>query len=74
MNWTTKYYLHQSDMWREKRLAAEKVGKDGGVAYASRKVAMWLQLASQAKTKFKAVNLEVMSGRDCLLAGGGQSN
>jgi hypothetical protein len=56
MEWTRNYYNHQSKIWTERRMAAATLGHHGAAAYASRKVAWWLDIASSVDDQFKSVN------------------
>jgi hypothetical protein len=56
MHWVINYYVHQSEIWKERRTVAENMGFPGGVAYADRKIAMWMDIKSSVEPQFRAVN------------------
>jgi len=53
MEWTVRYYNHQSKIWKTRRTVAEDMGDDGAAVYASRKDAMWSNMASSADSQFR---------------------
>jgi len=56
MAWTVNYYKHQSAIWIERKVAAFKLGDSGAAAYSYCKVAMWMDMASNADKEFREVN------------------
>lgn len=72
MEWTTRYFLHQVDVWDQRAkeagqalesedstsvyMGVDVVSRHGAIAYALRKSAMWKQMAIRAQEKFKEVN------------------
>ena len=53
MEWTVRYYIHQSKIWKKRRSVAEDMGDNGAAVYASRKAAMWDNMASSADSQFR---------------------
>jgi hypothetical protein len=58
MQWTIRYFLHQTQEWKHLRATKLDSGNlaAGPAAYASRKAAMWQWLALTAKGRFSQVN------------------
>jgi hypothetical protein len=56
MKWTVQYYMHQSRIWNDRIIVAREMGENGAAAYASRKKAIWGQMAAAAKKQFQQVN------------------
>lgn len=56
MDWTVRYYIYQSEVWEDRKNMAQGSNDNGAVAYASRKEAMWMDMAAGAATKFHAIN------------------
>jgi hypothetical protein len=56
MIWTVNYFKHQCQQWSDRKAAANVVNNSGAAAYASRKMAMWTCMASNADNKFQKVN------------------
>jgi len=56
MGWTVNYYLHQAKMWKDRGKFAEERKNGGAAAYASRKMATFLDIASSAERRFRVVN------------------
>jgi hypothetical protein len=63
MQWTVKFFLHQSTVWAIRRGDSEGAGDLGAVAYAARKVAMWKTMAYASKSQFQAVH----PGMSCIV-------
>lgn len=55
MGWTVNFYLYQTGIWTERTSIAKTNGDRGATAYASRKEAMWLEIANRARVQFKDV-------------------
>lgn len=56
MDWTVRYFIHYSEVWKERISIADGMGDKGAAVYASRKKAMWMEMASKASAQFKLVN------------------
>lgn len=56
MQWTIRYYMHQSEVWQKRRRVALNDNKPGAAAYAARKTRMWGDMAAAAEKKFLNVN------------------
>jgi hypothetical protein len=56
MQWMINFYVHQSEIWKERRTAAETMEFPGAGAYADRQNAMWLEVKSTVELQFKGVN------------------
>ncbi|GLB37202.1 hypothetical protein LshimejAT787_0402530 [Lyophyllum shimeji] len=58
MQWTTRFFLYQADLWRTRGAGAAKEGGlgPGPLAYAQRKTAMWKEMAVLADQGFWEVN------------------
>jgi hypothetical protein len=54
MEWTTRYFLHQADIWQSRFLKSDVAA--GPKAYAARQAAQWTWLASDAERIFGGVN------------------
>ena len=61
MQWTIRYYMHQSEVWEERGRVAGHSQKSGAAAYAARKTQMWRDMAAVAEKKFAAVNCNYVS-------------
>lgn len=53
MVWTVRYFVHQMEVWDQKRKDA---GHPGAASYAARKAAMWCAMARDADQTFSMVN------------------
>jgi hypothetical protein len=56
MSWTVRYYSYQSGVWKERRALANGSKNYGAAAYAARKEAMWMAMASNAESRFEKLN------------------
>jgi len=56
MEWTVRYFFHKMDYWIDAHSADGSPLSAGAAAYASRKTAMWHDLALYADKSFKNVN------------------
>lgn len=56
MEWTVRYYLHQSGVWAERRRTADDIEDRGAAVYAARKIDMWRNMAASASVQFLSVN------------------
>ena len=56
MDWTVRYYLYQSTMWKDRKSVAEEMKDMGAAVYAARKYAMWMHMAVTSADQFKNVN------------------
>lgn len=56
MGWTVNFYLHQSQIWTNRKSYADSNGNYGAAAYAARKVSTYQQIASVLDTRFNSVN------------------
>jgi hypothetical protein len=56
MSWTVRYYSYQSGLWNERRAVANRSKNYGAMAYAARKEAMWMAMATSAESRFKKLN------------------
>jgi hypothetical protein len=56
MEWTIRYYIHQAEVWKERKHVSDDQRNQGAAAYAARKSQMWLDMAAAAETKFSRVN------------------
>jgi hypothetical protein len=56
MEWTVRYYLHQSGVWTERRRTADDIEDRGAAVYAARKIDMWRNMAASASVQFLSVN------------------
>jgi hypothetical protein len=54
MEWTSRYFVHCSDEWVGR--ANDPDTDTGPKAYAARQSAQWMQMTSEAKRVFSAVN------------------
>jgi hypothetical protein len=52
MEWTVRYYIHQSQIWKTRRKVSTDMGDNGAAVYASRKEAMWFDMASKSHSQF----------------------
>lgn len=59
MKWTVNYFLYQSGLWVNRKVAAEKAEKRGAAGYAARKAAMWRAVAAISEKQFQAVKNDV---------------
>jgi hypothetical protein len=49
MEWTVRYYIHQSQIWKTCRKVSTEMGDNGAAVYAS---AMWIDMASTSHSQF----------------------
>ena len=57
MEWTTRYFLYQSEIWQNWSTSQALVGlAPGPVAYGQRQRAMWYRMAIDAEARFKIAN------------------
>jgi hypothetical protein len=56
MEWTIRYYIHQAEVWKERRHVSDDQRNPGAAAYAARKSRMWSDVAEAAEKKFLSVN------------------
>jgi len=57
MEWVVRYFVHKSQFWQ----SAQSGDSPGPAAYATRKAAMWRQLARFADGSFKNININYKS-------------
>lgn len=57
MDWTVRYYIRQSEVWKNRKSVAEVMADMGAAVYAARKAAMWMDMAVDSAGQFLAVNL-----------------
>lgn len=53
MEWTVRYYIYQSKTWTTRTSVSKDMGDDGAAAYASRKEAMWINMAVSSDSQFR---------------------
>lgn len=56
MGWTVNFYLHQSQIWTNRKAYADSMGDCGAAAYAARKISTYQLVASTLDARFNAVN------------------
>jgi len=56
MDWTVRYYIYQSTVWKDRKSVAEGMDDMGAAVYAARKYAMWMHMAVTSADQFKNVN------------------
>lgn len=56
MDWTVRYYIYQSGVWKNRKSIAETLDDAGAAIYAARKEAMWMELAGHSARQFREVN------------------
>jgi len=56
MDWTVRYYMYQSRIWKDRKCIAEGMKDMGAAVYAARKDAMWMHMAITAADQFQSVN------------------
>jgi hypothetical protein len=56
MEWTVRYFIYQSGVWRDRKSVEESMYDAGAAAYAARKEAMWKEMAVSAGKQFRVVN------------------
>jgi hypothetical protein len=56
MGWMVNFYHHEIQIWTDRRKYAEDQKHHGAAAYATRKIAMYENMASLDEGRFKAVN------------------
>jgi hypothetical protein len=61
MEWTVRYYIHQSEVWKQRGRVAKQGNKEGPAVYAARKSHIWWDVAAAAERKFIAVNSTYVS-------------
>ena len=53
MEWTVRYYIHQSKVWKTRGSVANDMGDNGAAVYASRMQAMWFDMALSSDSQFR---------------------
>jgi hypothetical protein len=61
MEWTIRYFIHQSEEWKRRGRVATQDKKQGAAGYAARQSRMWCDVAAAAEKKFIAVNRTYVS-------------
>ncbi|KAF9471119.1 hypothetical protein BDN70DRAFT_820446, partial [Pholiota conissans] len=61
MEWTSRFYLHQSAAWEKHAGAAAQECLAGAKSYALRKKGMWKEINGLAEKRFRKVNLNYTS-------------
>jgi hypothetical protein len=56
MDWTVRYYVYQAGVWKDRKNVAKGMDDEGAAVYATRKVAMWMDMAAGAAANFHVVN------------------
>jgi hypothetical protein len=56
MKWTVHFFIHNQQVWEERRKAESDNGAVGLTAYAARKVAIWGWMAQDANSSFMKAN------------------
>lgn len=56
MDWTVRYYIYQSTIWKDRKKVAEGMRDSGAAVYAAKKDAMWMLMAVTAADQFQNVN------------------
>ena len=51
-----RYFIYQSEVWKDRKSIAEGMGDKGAAVYASRKQGMCMEMALKASAQFKVVH------------------